>query len=437
MIKKFEKYYQKNELFAKTDKILLTVSGGRDSVAMVYLFKAAKLNFGIAHCNFQLRGKEADKDEELVNDIAEKFQIPFYSIIFNTKAYATEKRISIQMAARELRYAWFEKIRKENNFQFIATAHHQNDVAETMLINLTKGTGLSGLHGISIKSKFIIRPMLCFCREEIDDYINKNNIIYREDQSNTDTKYYRNAIRHQIIPELEKLNPSIITTLNKEATRFFEIETILEEKINSEKEKCFEYADDSIKIYIKRLKNLNSLKTYLYYFLKDFDFNFSDVEDIINGLDNQAGKTYYSSTHILVKDRDFFILKRNEEQIVPPIFINSFEEFPFDSHLINSLDNFKINSSSNYAYLDADKIQFPLILRIWATGDFFKPFGMKGSKKISDYLIDKKVSIIDKKKIKVLADDKGQIIWLVGYRINDNFKITLSTRTILLLSVKE
>ena len=372
MIKKFEKYYQKNELFAKTDKILLTVSGGKDSMAMFHLFYESKISFGVAHCNFKLRGKEADKDEALVKDIVKSHQIPFYLIAFDTKAFANEKGISIQMAARELRYDWFEKIRQGNDYQYIATAHHQNDVAETMLINLTKGTGLSGLHGISNKSKFIVRPMLCFCREEIEKYIKKQNITYREDQSNADTKYFRNAIRHQIIPELAKLNPSIITTLNEEATRFLEVESILEEKINSEKEKCFEYHSETIKINIVILKILKPLNSYLYYFLKEFGFNFSDVEDIINGLENQAGKTYYSSTHIIVKDREFLILKKNDEQPFIPITINSFEEIPFNHQLITASDNFKINSSSNFAYFDANKIRFPLTIRTWASGDFFQ-----------------------------------------------------------------
>lgn len=437
MIKKFEKYYQKNNLFAKTDKILLTVSGGKDSMAMFHFFYESKIPFGVAHCNFNLRGNEADKDEELVKEVAKKHQIPFYSIAFNTKEYATENGISIQMAARELRYDWFEKIRQENDYQYIATAHHQNDVAETMLINLTKGTGLSGLHGISNKSKFIVRPMLCFCREEIEKYIKKQSITYREDLSNADTKYFRNAIRHQIIPKLAKLNPSIITTLNEEAARFFEIESILHEKINSEKEKCFEYRSETIKINIEILKILKPLNTYLYYFLKEFGFNFSDVKDIIDGLENQSGKTYYSSTHLIVKDREFLILKKNENQAFIPITINSFEEIPFIYQLITVSDNFKINFSNNFAYLDADKIRFPLILRTWVTGDFFQPFGMKGDKKISDYLTDKKVSMIDKKNIKVVVGVNGDILWLVGHRINDNFKITSSTKTILLLSVNE
>ncbi len=437
MLDQFKSYYQENQLFQSSDKIILAVSGGKDSMAMLHLFYAHKLNFGVAHCNFQLRGEEADKDENLVKDFAEKNQMPFYSIKFNTKEYATVKGISIQMAARELRYDWFEKIRKENSYDYIATAHHKNDVAETMLINLIKGTGLSGLHGIRNKSNFIIRPLLCFDRKEIDNYIKEKNIPFRDDQSNSDTKYFRNAVRHNIIPELEKLNSSIIRTLNAEASRFLDLETILEDKIKVEKENCFEDDNEGVKINIKRLQKLNPLKIYLYYFIKDFGFNFSDVEDIIDGLENQSGKKYYSSTHALIKDRDYLIVKKNDEPSFEQLTINTIKDLPFDYQLIDiTADEFEMNPSTDIAYFDADKVQFPLTLRTWKNGDVFQPLGMKGNKKVSDFLIDNKMSLFDKERVEVLLSD-NQIIWVVGYRINDNFKIKKSSKLALVLSLKD
>ena len=232
MLNKFQKYNQENKLFNQTSKILLTVSGGKDSMAMMHLFKQNNISFGVAHCNFQLRGEAANKDQIFVQDFCQYNAIPFYTIAFQTQNYATEKGISIQMAARELRYDWFEKMRIAGGYKYIATAHHKNDVAETMLINLAKGTGLAGLHGISNKKGNVIRPLLCFTRNEIDDFINQHKIAYREDASNADTKYTRNLIRHELIPALDKINPALIETLNVEANQFLGDEKIISDKIH-------------------------------------------------------------------------------------------------------------------------------------------------------------------------------------------------------------
>lgn len=436
MIEKFISYYKNNKLFNTTDNILLTVSGGKDSMTMLNLFKRNNLSFGIAHCNFQLRGEEAKKDEEFVKEYAENNNIPFYTIAFNTKEYAVEKGVSIQMAARELRYDWFEKIKIENDFEYIATAHHKNDVAETMLINITKGTGLAGLHGIANKNGNIIRPLLCFNRAEIDDYVKENNISYREDLSNSDTKYTRNLIRHTIIPELEKINSALIETLNDEANQFLGDEKIILSIISKEKKRLFLYDGDLIKINISELKKLAPLNSYLYYFLRDYGFNSSDVYDITKALDSQSGKKFYSTKHEIIKDRDLLILNELEpEPHLPQILeIKSIEEFPFNYELIELTDGFKINKSDQYAYLDADAIQFPLTLRKWKEGDSFQPLGMNGNKKVSDFLIDNKVTVIEKKDVQVL-ESNSQIIWLVGYRIDNKFRIKPSTKNVFILSI--
>jgi len=327
MIKKFEKYYQNQHLFAKTDKILLTVSGGRDSVVMVHLFHQTKLNFGIAHCNFKLRGKEADQDEKFVKDLAEKLNVPFYTVSFNTHEFANEKKISTQMAARELRYRWFEEIRTQNKFIYIATAHHKNDVAETLLINLIKGTGLSGLHGISSKKDKIIRPLLCFNRNEIDDFVKSKKIKFREDKSNEETKYIRNKIRHKIIPELEKINPSFIETIYNETQHFEELEQLLEAKINEDRKECFTTQNGIIEIDVTKLLNLKSLKTYLFYFLKHYGFNADDASDVIKSLKNQSGKKFMSKTHQLIKDRNKLIISVLRDVEYKEFVINKLEDF--------------------------------------------------------------------------------------------------------------
>ncbi|MBI2280014.1 MAG: tRNA lysidine(34) synthetase TilS [Bacteroidetes bacterium] len=440
MIKKFEKYYQKNELFAKTDNILLTVSGGRDSVAMVNLFHQAKLNFGIAHCNFKLRRKEADKDEQFVKNLAEKLNVPFYTVSFNTKEFADANKLSTQMAARELRYFWFEEIRKKNNYQFIATAHHKNDVAETLLINLTKGTGLSGLHGIVNKKDKIIRPLLCFNRNEIDDFVDKNNLPFREDKSNEETKYVRNKIRHKIIPELEKINPSFIEIIFKETQQFAELEQLIETKISEERKKCFFVNAENIEIDILKLNKLNPIKTYLFYFLNPFGFNADDVSDVMNSLKKQSGKKFMSKTHQIIKDRNKLIISVLKDVEYKEFVVNKLEDFsslPF--HLTAkfvSKDSLKaIKKDKNFAYLNAAKINFPLRIKKWQKGDKFKPFGMKGIKKLSDFFIDEKLSLFEKENVWLLTLN-NKIVWVVGYRIDDDFKLTEKTKQVLQLEIK-
>lgn len=441
MIKKFEKYYQKNELFAKIDNILLTVSGGKDSVAMVNLFHQAKLNFGIAHCNFKLRGKEADKDEQFVKNLAEKLNVPFYTVSFNTKEFADANKLSTQMAARELRYFWFEEIRKNNNYQFIATAHHKNDVAETLLINLTKGTGLSGLHGIVNKKDKIIRPLLCFNRNEIDDFVDKNNLPFREDKSNEETKYVRNKIRHKIIPELEKINPSFIETIFNETQQFAELEQLLEIKINEDKKECWNVLKDgTIEIEIEKFLRLKPLKTYLFYFLKPYGFNANDVSDVIKSLKNQSGKKFMSKTHQLIKDRNKLIISvlnntENEEFEIKTL--NDFSLLPFDlkAKFVLKETLKSIEKDKKFAYFDAAKINFPLRVKKWQKGDKFKPFGMKGVKKLSDFFIDEKLSLFEKENVWLLTLN-NKIVWVVGYRIDDDFKLTEKTKQVLQLEIK-
>lgn len=438
MINKFEKYYQKNELFAKTDKILLTVSGGRDSVAMVHLFYAAKLNFGIAHCNFKLRGKEADKDEKFVKELANKLNIPFYSISFNTEKFANENKISTQMAARELRYRWFEEIRTQNNFNYIATAHHKNDVAETLLINLTKGTGLSGLHGISTKRGKIVRPLLCFNRTEINDFVESSKIKFREDKSNEETEYVRNKIRHNVIPELEKINPSFIETIFNETQQFEELEQLLEAKINEDKKKCFSKQTENIEIDIQKLIKLKPLKTYLFYFLKPFGFHADDVIDMLNSLEKQSGKKFLSKTHQIIKDRNKLIISILKNIKNKEFEVNSLKEFSLLPFSLNAKVILKeslksIKKSKNFAYLDADKLKFPLTIRKWQMGDKFKPFGMKGVKKLSDFFIDEKFSLLEKENVWLLTSN-NKIVWVVGHRIDDDFKLSSKTKNALFLT---
>jgi len=371
----------------------------------------------------------------LVKAICEKHKITFHSTRFNTKEYAEENGISIQMAARELRYNWFEELSVDNNYDYIATAHHKNDVAETMLINLSKGTGLAGLHGIKDKSGKVIRPLLDFTREEIEVYVQKNNIAYREDKSNTDNKYTRNAIRLDVIPLLEKINPNVIESLVQTANYINEAEQIVEEKVEDEFKYCADFKDGKIYFDITKLKSLTALATQLYYSIKPYGFNAADVEDIIQSFEEQSGKQFFSKTHIIVKDRGCLILqeiKNYSDKVV----VNSLQEL--EQQLMcratkYAAKGYKPRKKLQYANLDFDKIQFPLTIRNWEAGDSFQPFGMKGKKKLSDFFIDNKVDVITKNQTKILTQN-DKIIWVVGFRIDDSFKITETTQNVLLIN---
>lgn len=438
MLKEFQRNIKEFNLFGKEDKILLAVSGGKDSMAMLDLFINAKLNFFVSHCNFNLRGNDSDNDELFVKDYCKKNKIHFTSISFNTEEYAIENKLSTQMAARKLRYDWFEKIRVENNAKYIATAHHKNDVAETMLINLTKGSGISGLHGIKRKKNNIIRPILDFNRIQIEEYIFKNSIPYREDKSNLNNKYTRNLIRLDVIPLLEKINTQLIESLFDSAQYIQEAEDILDAKIKEEFDKCCCVEDDLIYIDIKSLKKLKPIKSYLFYFLKPYGYNESNVNDILNSLENQSGKQFFSTSHQLLKDRDKLILSNIQNHDNERIIINNIDELNtigFSSNITQLSDSFEINKSNLLANLDADKIKFPLVYRKWENGDEFHPLGMSGRKKVSDFLIDKKVDLFQKRNVKVLTQNDN-IVWVVGYRISDDFKINKTTKRVLVIECK-
>jgi tRNA(Ile)-lysidine synthase len=436
MLQKFKTYYQSNQLFEQSNKILLAVSGGKDSMAMLHFFKASNLNFGVAHCNFNLRRTESDADEQLVKAVCEKHQIPFFVTHFKTTVYAEQNGISIQMAARDLRYNWFEELSVKNGYDFIATAHHKNDVAETMLINLAKGTGLAGLHGIRNKSGNIIRPLLDFTREEIEVFVQENNVDFRDDQSNFNNKYTRNGIRLDVIPLLEKINPNLIESLNQTANYLSDVEFILAEKIEEEFKQCTEQEEDRVLFDIEKLQSLTALPTQLYYFIKSYGFNATHVEDIIQSFKEQSGKQFLSKTHQIIKDRNYLILQEIRENFNEEIIINTIEELELKTDWkVEQLKNstqFEIQKSAKYANLDGDKIKFPLVLRNWEEGDVFQPLGMKGKKKLSDFFIDNKIDVLTKKTIQVLTSS-NQIVWVIGYRIDDTFKLTANTKNLLII----
>jgi len=437
MLKKFKDFIFQESLFENDDKILLTVSGGPDSVILCELFYRAKYNFGIAHCNFHLRGKESDEDEIFVRDLSKKYKVQFYVKHFNTKKYAKDNHISIEMAARDLRYNWFFELLKKEKYKYIATGHHLDDQIETFFINIIRGTGIAGLHGIISKQNNIIRPLLFAYRNDIEAFLKKNNIPFRTDSTNNSVKFMRNKFRNLILPQLYQINKNYKKTIINDIKRLKDAEFIYKTKINEVKKNILIKEGKNILIPIEKLKELNPLRTYLFEFLSSYNFNFSTVEDIISRLDDISGKQFFSSSHRLIKDREYLIIseldKKSEANAIEffinenDLFINTPVPLKFKNLIYNH--DFIISKDKFIACFDKDKLKFPLQIRKWKKGDYFYPFGMNKKKKLSDFFIDEKFSLLEKEKIWLLCSD-NDIVWIIGKRIDNRFRIRNNTKNI-------
>jgi tRNA(Ile)-lysidine synthase len=433
-----ELFYENNNrlgLINSNDKVLLTVSGGIDSMTLVELFAESGVGFAIAHCNFQLRGEESDGDQQFVEKYAKEHRIDCFTIKFNTKTYAKEKKLSIQMAARELRYNWFEKIAGENGFSKIATAHNLNDVVETFFINISRGTGIKGLTGIKPVNGNIIRPLLFATRKEIENYALSKGITWREDSSNSQTKYLRNAIRHNIIPQFEQLNPSFLQSVLHATQILNEVNQVFSDRIENIKNIIVRYENDLIYFNIGQLKNLNISAELFFEIISEYGFSFDVAEKILKNLNSQPGQCYFAQEYKIVKDRNELILQKNLQSDSEEFLITEqtdTDELPIKLKLekIFRSDNFLIRKERNIASFDYTKLKFPLKLRRWKEGDFFYPFGMDGRKKISDYFTDHKFSLIDKENAWLLLCGED-IIWIVNHRADNRYRITEKTKEIL------
>lgn len=437
MLTYFIKYIEEEHLVKKGDRVLMAVSGGIDSMVMAHLFIKSGIKTGIAHCNFSLRGTESDKDEKLVRKFATANKIPFFSTLFKTKYYAHEKGISVQMAARELRYKWFEEIRKKNRYNSIAIAHNLNDNIETLLINLTRGTGIAGLTGIRSSGNRIIRPLLFATRESIENYCKTYKIEYREDKTNTETKYTRNKIRHLVIPVLKEINPSIEATLNQTAERFRGVNEIVTVYIEKIRKNLLDQRKGIFILNINRLKTFLNNKTILFELFRPFGITNSNLEDLQNVIIGKTGGQLFTLTHRIIKNRKEIIISiqsPSEEQILNINSVAELKQVPgiISARIINITGSFLIPADSAFGCFDSQKIAFPLTIRKWQPGDFFYPFGMNRKKKLSDYFIDSKFSRLEKEKAHILESD-GKIIWIIGERIDNRFRITRSTKKALIL----
>jgi len=439
---RFENHIHTVFPYIKGKKLLLAISGGIDSVVLADLLLQNDYDFALAHCNFQLRGTDSDKDEAFVKDFAQKRNIPVFTVKFDTKKTASERKISTQVAARELRYEWFENIRKEHQYNFILTAHHADDNLETVLINLLRGTGLEGLTGIPERNKNIIRPLLPFTREEIKNYAEKKELKWREDLSNFEDKYTRNKIRHHILPVFKELNSGFDNSFVQTLSHLKGAQSILKETVKKAQCRIFNKTDkDAYQMDIKKIKRLKNTKHYLYEMLKDYGF--TEWEDVYHLLTAQPGKQVFSKTHRLIKDRDYLLLtklKSNSDPSVEVYKISADQKtlktdegtLLFKDLGVEEVENENIFKSDpeKEVYLDKNKIEYPLTVRKWKDGDYFYPIGLQGKKKLSKYFKDEKISVLDKENIWLLCD-QNKIAWVIGKRMDDRFKITPDTKEIL------
>jgi tRNA(Ile)-lysidine synthase len=433
MLERFLQNITTKKLFEPKQKVLLAVSGGIDSMVMLYLFEKSGFDYGIVHCNFQLRGDESDRDEEFVKKQVLIHGVPSYFKRFDTEEYAQINGISIEMAARDLRYEYFEKIRVEHHYDFIATAHHSDDLIETFFLNLSRKTGIKGLTGIKDKSGKIIRPLLFTSRGEIEKFVSENYIEFREDSTNSEVFYQRNFLRHRILPLFSELNPSFKKNILASIENLKDAEMVYSGFFETEKQKVVESGADSQVIEIDNLKKSAHPKLLLLEILSEFNFNPAVVEEVFQSLESEPGKQFYSKTHRLVKDREKLFISLIQEKENKIYYIEAVELKPIEPLNIKieklSGKDFKIRKESNIACLDLEKLEFPLLIRKWQQGDYFQPLGMTGFKKVSDFLIDEKIPVHEKENTWLLCSG-NKIAWIMNHRIDNRFKVTPQTQNV-------
>ena len=430
MLSKFEKHVASYFPFLKGKKLLLAVSGGIDSMVLMRLCIEMKMDISVAHCNFTLRGDESDADEDFVKSQTDKLQIPIFIKKFDTKKIAEKDKSSIQVVARNLRYEWFNTLLINNDYDYILTAHHLDDSLETFLINFTRGSGLNGLTGIPQQNVSIVRPLLPFSRTEIEIFAKENKVQWREDSSNASDKYLRNKLRHDVIPMLKELNPSLLYSFENTISNLQQAQSLVDDATRIVYRKVVTDTNFQKRINLTELIQLPNYNAYLYQWLEPLGF--SDWESINDLATAQSGKQIHSQNHTLLKDRNFLIVFAKQESEKTTLFLIEKEQkevkFPLKVKFCN-VDDIS-NQATNTIFVDEDKLQFPLVIRKWQEGDWFYPHGLNGKKKLSKFFKDEKYSLLDKSEAWLLCSN-NQIVWIIGDRQDDRFKVTKTTTKIL------
>ena len=427
-------------LFSPTDRLLLAVSGGVDSVVLCDLCHSAGFIFEIAHVNFQLRGEDSVLDECFVKGLAERYNVPLHIKKVDTVGYSEINKVSVQVAARQLRYLWFNEL-LEKGPQYLLTAHHSDDNIETVIMNFFRGTGITGLRGMLAKHDNIVRPLLVFSKKEIIDYAKEKKLSWREDISNASDKYSRNYFRNAVLPMVYKIFPEVESNLAHNISRFAEIDELYLQAVDIHKKKLLEQKGNEVHIPVLKLKKISPLSTILFEVIKEFGFTPHQLTEVIRLLDGEQGSYVQSPTHRIIRNRNWLIIAPNETEHAVHVIIGEDDKevnFPGGVMKIENgiTDNIHFLDDKHVAELDQKSIRFPLLLRKWKAGDYFYPLGMRKKKKVSRFLIDEKLSRTEKEKLYVLESDK-KICWLVGMRIDERFKITASTKKVLKISITD
>ncbi|OEK01453.1 tRNA lysidine(34) synthetase TilS [Roseivirga sp. 4D4] len=434
MHKRFLQFIKKHALNVHEHKYLLAISGGVDSMVLWHLAEQSDVNYSIAHCNFQLRGEASDRDQSFIEERAKGLGRQFHSKRFDTESYATLNKVSTQMAARELRYAWFDELCSKEGYQKIFLAHHANDDVETFLLNMIRGTSIKGLTGMDSFGEKLVRPLLDASKEEIMEFAISHDILWREDSSNAEVYYKRNFIRKEIIPKLETLNPDFLTTMKRNMVKNMEVARLADLNIEKLKAELLEEIGDGFSIRKRDLTEQEIGPYVLSEFLKEFGFNYYQCEEIISGLSGISGKVFKSPSYELLVDREVVHIRHistnfQEELLIELGDVLSVQRGEYKVWIYDD-PNQEIDQASSNAMLDLDKLKFPLVLRKWNEGDRIQPLGMTGQKLVSDLLIDSKLSRFEKQSVHVLCSE-GEVVWVVGLRISDKFKVDKDTKSIL------
>jgi tRNA(Ile)-lysidine synthase len=429
MLQAFQNHINSILDFLNRSKVLLAVSGGVDSVVLAHLCKKIDLDIALAHCNFNLRGAESDLDEKFVIDLGNQLNVEVFYQRFDTKSYAKQNKLSTQMAARELRYQWFDELCEQLHFEYILTAHHADDNLETFLINLSRGTGLDGLTGIPEINALKVRPMLQFSRADIEGYAKLNSLEWREDKSNSSKKYLRNKLRHEVIPVLKEINPQLLLNFGKTIDHIQDSKQILEDRIDQVSDEIIDVREDGVYFNVEAIQALNNPKAYLYELLKSYGF--TEWDDINNLLNAQSGKQVFSKDWRLIKNRSELILTQRESEIKEVVQHNDSDviEFKNGKLRLETVTSIGENSPSSI-FVDKDKLERPLIVRSFKKGDLFYPSGMRGKKKISKYFKDEKLSLIEKENCSLLCSG-NDIVWVINRRADRRFEVSENTTNIL------